>query len=390
MELVRTILGFLRADIRIDSQTLPFSPLDLVVLLFILSVLFAVYKLMLYALRRALARATLAEATRTRVFSWSRLVLRAAVILSSLIFVGNLFGAELAQWLGKFVQFVNEPFFESGSTRISIVTLLFTIPLFYLASVSAKVARSFVDSTLLGRLSVDDAKKFTISSLIRYGVMGLVVLVGLSVIGIDLSALAVIFGFLGIGLGFGLQAVVANFFAGLVIIFTRPIKEGDRILASGHEGTVVQIRMLNAAINTLTNETIIIPNSELISSSVHNYSYLDRRVIIVNTVQVSYGSDLDRVVRVLYETATRNPHALTDPEPIIRVASFGESGIDMEVRTWIEDVLYKLVALSWTNLEIWRAFKENGIQIPYPQMDLHVVPPPHQNASTDEGEPRET
>jgi small-conductance mechanosensitive channel len=290
--------------------------------------------------------------------------------------VGNLFGAELAKWLGKFVQVVNEPFFESGSTRISIVTLLFTIPIFYLASLAAKVARSFVDTTLLGRLSVDDAKKFTISSLIRYGVMGLVVLVGLSVIGIDLSALAVIFGFLGIGLGFGLQGVVSNFFAGLVIIFTRPIKEGDRVLASGHEGTVVQIRMLNAAINTLTNETIIIPNSELISSAVHNYSYLDRRVIIVNAVQVAYGSDLDRVVKVLYETAIRNPHALADPPPIIRVASFGESGIDMEVRTWIEDVSYKLVALSWTNLEIWRAFKGNGIQIPFPQVDLHVVPPP--------------
>jgi potassium-dependent mechanosensitive channel len=130
---------------------------------------------------------------------------------------------------------------------------------------------------------------------------------GLSIIGIDLSALTVIFGVLGIGLGFGLQNVVSNFFSGLIIIITRPVKEGDRILVNGIEGTILQIRILATVINTLTNESIIVPNSKLVQESVHNFSFYDPSIIIKNDIGVSYSSDVDQVLSVLQGVAEGNP-----------------------------------------------------------------------------------
>ncbi|MEW5816882.1 MAG: mechanosensitive ion channel domain-containing protein, partial [Spirochaetota bacterium] len=221
------------------------------------------------------------------------------------------------------------PFFVSGSTRISFVTLILTIPVLYAANWLGKHIRTFFEKSVLDRLSLDESKKFSISSLVRYGLMILFVIIGLSIIGIDLSSLAVIFGMLGIGLGFGLQNVISNFFAGIVIILSRPIIEGDRILVKQYEGTVVKIKLNSTIINTLTNETIIIPNSRIIGENVYNYSYQDKRIIISNRVQVSYSSNLDKVLGLLVDVGLRNPCTVKDTEPIARVESFGDSGIDM-------------------------------------------------------------
>jgi len=160
-----------------------------------------------------------------------------------------------------------------------------------------------------------------------------------------------------------------------LIFFERPIKEGDRILVNELEGDVIQIKLRSTVINTLTNETIIVPNSQLVGNSIHNYSYHDRRIVIVNNVQVSYSTNLDRAMDVLAEVAVRNPSSLKVPKPIVRIVAFRDSGIEIALWTWIDEATYKLAALSWTNLEIWRAFKSAGIVIPFPQVDLHVKEP---------------
>jgi small-conductance mechanosensitive channel len=219
---------------------------------------------------------------------------------------------------------------------------------------------------------LDPARAVSLLNVIRVVVMGLTVILGLSIIGINLSSLAVLFGVLGIGVGFGLQDAVADMFAGVVIMFARPIKEGDRVLVEEHEGTVHQIKLLHSVINTITHETIIIPNSKITGNSMHNYSYDDARIILCNTVQVSYGSDLDQVGQVLLEMAHRNPWAIEGMEPRYQVWSFDDSGITVRICTWIRDARDRIPAFSWTNLEIWRAFRANGIEIPFPQMDLHV------------------
>ncbi|GAH47283.1 unnamed protein product, partial [marine sediment metagenome] len=169
--------------------------------------------------------------------------------------------------------------------------------------------------------------------------------------------------------------IVANYISGMVIFLERPIKVGDRILVDGLEGDVIQIRLRSTIINTLTNETIVVPNSKLVGNNIHNYSYQDKRIIIVNSVQVSYSTDLEQAKRVLLGIAERNPFAIKRPVPEVRVVAFEDSGILLELWTWIKEATQKLAATSWVNLEIWREFNNSGIVIPFPQVDLHVKEP---------------
>jgi len=338
-----------------------------------LVLLFVVARVLLLLIRRViLKRIKIPEENKDKIYRHVRLVLRIVVFIVLLFILFSFFGAEIGSFLSRVWGALSTPFTSAGSSRISVITILLAIPIVYLASWVSKLTRRFLDATVLQQLTISDASRFTISSLVRYGVLVLAILVGLSIIGINLSSLAVVIGALGIGIGFGLQNVVANYVAGLVILFERPIKEGDRILVSGMEGDVVQIKLRSTVINTLTNETIIVPNSQLVGNSIHNYSYNDKRIVIVNNVQVSYSTDLDQGQKVLLGVAAKNPYALKKPPPSVRIVAFQDSGIQLALWTSIAEATDKLAALSWTNLEIWRAFKKANIVIPFPQVDLHV------------------
>ena len=333
---------------------------------------FSFFRIIMLIVKRRLSRSKVRERQGNRLFRTIRLFFRIGLAVFFVTMVGVLFGERIFYYLGLFFKILKTPLFSSGSTQISFVTLILAIPVFYAASWIARLSRKFLDKSLLKKLHIDDAKKFTISSILRYGIMVVVLLIGLSIIGIDLSSITVIFGVLGLGVGFGLQSVVANFFAGLTILITRPIKEGDRILVEGIEGEVVKIRLQASIINTLTNETIIVPNSQLISEKVYNFSYEDRSVYIKNVVQVSYRSDLDKVLEVLMDIGIKNPFGIDGIVPIARVTEFADSGITMTLFTKIQDVVLKYDAISWTNIEIWRNFKKHKIEIPFPQVDLHI------------------
>jgi len=288
------------------------------------------------------------------------------------LLASRILGAEMARWLALGFQALNQPFFVSGNTAISVVTILLVIPVFYAAGWVSHLARQSLEQGLTRHLNLDPARAFSLLSVVRFAVMALTAVIGLSIIGINLSSLTVLVGVLGIGVGFGLQDVVANSFAGLIIILTRPIKEGDRILVGEIEGTVVQIKFIHTIVNTVVNETLIIPNSEITNNAMHNYSYDDISILLCNSVQVSYRSDLDQVGEVLMEVGSRNPYAVAGEEPRYRVVSFDDSGITVRLCTWIRDARERIPASSWCNLEIWRAFRRTGIEIPFPQVDLHV------------------
>ena len=373
MDIFLVIKEFLLSPVILGPRELPFAYFELIFEFFVpIAASFLIYRLLLAGFRKLISKSKLKDNTKKNTILWIRRILGILMILVFILLLGRLFGAEIFAYIKLFYQFLSKPFFESGSTKISFITIILTIPIFYIASSAARVIRGFFDRTVLNRLSLDEAKKFSISSVVRYGSLVVILLVGLSIIGLDLSSLAVIFGALGIGIGFGLQNVVSNFFSGVVIIFARPIKEGDRILVHESEGTVIHIRLINTIINTITNESIIVPNSQLINERVYNYSYDDRRIIIVNTVQVSYGTNLDRALDVLREVGRRNPYGLKEMPVVVRVESFDDSGITLRLLTWISNVDDKYNGLSWGNLETWRKFKENGIEIPFPQMDLHI------------------
>jgi potassium-dependent mechanosensitive channel len=365
----QTFHDLLLAPLRIGRLELSLSPRDLALRVLLPLVLVAVaYALAMLVLRRLRLEAERERRAR-RLLGFLALGALAVVLLLSVL---GSFQEHFGQILARIGQILVTPFFTAGSTRISIVTILLAIPVIFLSNWAAKLARLFMDRLVLRRLVMDENIRFTVSNLVRYGVLVLALIVGLSIIGINLSALAVLLGVIGIGLGFGLQNVVANYVAGLVIFLERPLKEGDRIRVEGVEGDVVQIKLRSTVINTLTNETIIVPNSQLIGNSVHNYSYRDKRIVIVNRVQVAYSTDLDQAREVLLEVAARNPYALAEKEPAVRVSEFQDSGIQLELWTWIAQATSKLDGLSWTNLEIWRAFRKQGIVIPFPQVDLHM------------------
>lgn len=382
--------GVLTNPITLGPITAPFSLLQLIVEFILPSlaiwlVLFIVFRVV----RRVIQRVELEDFNNERVLRWTRRVFRLTSFFVVIILGGRILGAELLRWVGMLVRVLNQPFFTSGNTEISVVTLVLVIPVFYLAGWLSRVSRQVVEHGVLNRMQLDRARQFSVLNVVRFIVMGLTIIVGLSIIGINLSSLAVLFGVLGIGLGFGLQDVVGNMFAGIIIIFARPVKEGDRVLVDDIEGTVQQIKLIHTVVNTITHETIIIPNSKITGSSMHNYSYDDVRIIVCNPVQVSYGSDLDRVGVVLLDVARRNPYAVADQEHRYQVWSFDDSGITVRVCTWIRDAVDRIAAYSWTNLEIWRAFRENGIEIPFPQVDLHVkdTPPPRSTATIVPGTP---
>jgi potassium-dependent mechanosensitive channel len=362
------------SNLRIGGQVLQFNLLTLIIR-FVIPILITYFaiKLTMLLLNRLLEKTKFSEDIKKRIFRWIRIIFRIFLLILILMFTGRLFGAETINYIRSIFRFLNEPFYQSGSTKISVITLIMAVPVFYLAGWIARVVRRFLESTLLDRLSLDPSKKFSISNLLRYIVMALVIILGFSIIGINLSSLAVLFGVLGIGVGFGLQGMVANFFAGILIIISRPIKEGDRILAGNIEGTVMQIRLNSTIVSTLHHETIIVPNSKMVDSSVHNYSYEDRRIIQVNRVQVHYKSDLDRVVVVLEEIGKENPYSLPHPPPKVRVENFDSSGITMSLWVWIHEVEDKYNSNSWTNLAIWRKFREENITIPYTQIDMHII-----------------
>lgn len=383
--MIDAIKSFLLSPLEIGRIPFSFSPLEgLLRFVLPLVVLFVLARVLLLLIRRVIIkRIKIPEENKDKIYRYVRLVLRIGVLIVLLFILFSFFGAEIGKFLSRVWGVLTTPFTSAGSSRISVITVLLAIPIVYLASWVSKLTRRFLDVTVLQQLTISDASRFTISSLVRYGVLVLAILIGLSIIGINLSSLAVVIGALGIGIGFGLQNVVANYVAGLVILLERPLKEGDRILVNGLEGDVVQIKLRSTVINTLTNETIIVPNSQLVSNSIHNYSYHDKRIVIVNNVQVSYSTDLDEAQKVLIGVAAKNPYALKKPTPGVRIVAFQDSGIQLALWTSIAEAVNKLVALSWTNLEIWRAFKAAKIEIPFPQVDLHVKEPVVHQALTD-------
>lgn len=361
-------------EITIVWSGMELKPFDLV-LRILLPVLgtFVFYKLFILLIRRFLLRTLKVKqeaAKKTvRLIRW---IIRIVMWASWVFFIAWYFGAEIPHYLGLFWEALKSPLFSSGATQISVITLILVFPVIFLAWRLTRRFMKAIDTRVVSRVVQEKAVRFTIISIARYVILGVLLVLGLSVIGIDLSSVAVLLGVLGIGIGFGLQSIVANFFSGLVIVFERPIKVGDRILVHGLEGDVIKIRLRSTVINTLTNETIVIPNSQLVEHSIHNYSFDAPEIIIVNAVSVAYGADLERVIRVLEETAAGNPFLFPGKEVIVRVTAFGDSGIAMELRTWIRDAHQKLAAIAWTNLAVWKAFRDNGITIPFPQVDVHM------------------
>jgi small-conductance mechanosensitive channel len=250
--------------------------------------------------------------------------------------------------------------------------------LFY---VTGKIRR-WVIYRLLSKSKIDLGVRIAVGTIFRYIILVIGFVIVLQTVGIDLSTLTILAGALGVGIGFGLQNVTNNFVSGIIILFERPIKVGDRIEVGKIRGDVVRISMRATTIVTNDNISIIVPNSEFISSTVINWSHIDRSVRLNFPVFVSYNSDPELVRKTLLEVADENNGVLKDPKSDVLIEEFGENSISFNLRIWTREYINRPGVLrSQLYYEILKKFKQNNIQIPLPQREIYIHPDPEKNNS---------
>jgi small-conductance mechanosensitive channel len=274
--------------------------------------------------------------------------------------------------LGKFLGITLFEINQTPVTSLSILMFILMVAIFY---ISSKIINRLMMKPLLGRFSIDEGIRYNLIRINHYFIMVIGIIVSFQFIGIDLSGLTVIFGLLSVGIGFGLQNITSNFISGLILLFERPIKIGDRVTVGDTEGDVVDINIRSTTIRTLNNITFIVPNSEFVSSRVINWSHGDTRIRLEIVVGVSYKSDLDIVLKALQEVAEENQEVLKKPQADVLFVDFGDSSWNMKLRVWIQDPKKHPIVHSDLNCAIVRKFREYEIEIPYPQRDLYLRNP---------------
>jgi small-conductance mechanosensitive channel len=279
---------------------------------------------------------------------------------------------KVESWVTRFFKATIVTINQTPITPASLI--IFTLIVLTSVFVTRLFTRVLLDR-LLKKFNIKQGIRYTLRRLTEYTLIIVGIVIAFQFIGIDLGGLAVIFGLLSVGIGFGLQSVTSNFVAGLVLLFERPIKIGDRITVGEIEGDVEEISMRATRVRTLNNISIIVPNSQFVSSNIVNWSYGDLRVRIDIDVGVSYGSDLDVVLASLKEVALEHPAVLKDPAPDVLLREFGDSSWNMRLRAWIDNPQGHHVIRSEINCAIVRKFREKGVEIPFPQRDLHLRSP---------------
>ena len=279
----------------------------------------------------------------------------------------------LTDLLRPLIQFSQIPLYSIGDTTITLGTLLYLMILVVALFYATAKLKTWIVERLLLRSQVDLGVRHAIGAIVRYVVVAIGLIIILQAVGINLSTLTVLFGALGIGVGFGLQSITNNFVSGIILLLERPIKVGDRIEVGGVHGDVVNISPRATTIVTNDNIAIIVPNADFISSKVVNWSYTNRNVRFNFPVGVSYGSDPDQVRRVLLEVALAHQGVLKDPKSSVLFDGFGDSSLNFLLRVWTREfATVPGVLRSDLYFAISRAFKEEGIEIPFPQRDLHI------------------
>ena len=239
--------------------------------------------------------------------------------------------------------------------------------------VGEMVFRRVFLARLLSRSRLRPSVQFAVSKIARYLVLALGIYLSLQAVEINLSSLAFLAGALGVGVGFGLQNVVSNFISGLIILAEAPIALGDRVEVSGAVGKVTEINLRSTTIVTNDNICIIVPNSNLITAPVINWSHDDPRVRTRLPVGIAYGTDIEKFRALLLKVAAADPDILKDPEPEVLFVGYGDSSINFELAVWSNITVDKPMRFkSRIYYAMHQALEENKIEIPFPQRDLHL------------------
>jgi len=276
-------------------------------------------------------------------------------------------------WLGRVARILDFTIFTTGGEEVTLWTIIYLLVfLFLLLYLSGKMKSWLVEKVLI-KGKMDFGARQAFASIARYIVVAIGAVIILQTAGINLTTLHVLAGTVGIGIGFGLQNIASNFVSGLIILFERHIQTGDRIEVGSVEGDVVEINARSTTVVTNDNIAIIIPNSKFVTENVVNWSLTGKDVRFRVPVSVAYGSDLELVVKLLEEVARNNPDVLDDPPPAVRFLAFGDNGLLLELRIWSTTLTHRKAQLiSDLNFAVHKKFQAHGIEMPYPQRDIHI------------------
>lgn len=269
--------------------------------------------------------------------------------------------------------FLSTRLFRVGETQITVSSLLIALAILVASFVLSRLARTFVADRLLGRTRMAVGSRYAIGRVFGYVILALGVLVALQPLGVNATTLAVFGGAIGIGVGFGLQDVVKNFVAGLIILVERPIQIGDSIELGDVIGEVTEIRARATVVRTNDDIYLIVPNSRFISDTVTNRSFRQRRIRYRVPVTVASGADPEEVETALLEAASRSENVLAEPAPAVWFREFGESGLTFELLCWTSRLLGSAGSFrSELNHLVYDTLRKRGIEIPSPQLDVRI------------------
>ncbi|MBO8138416.1 MAG: mechanosensitive ion channel [Desulfotomaculum sp.] len=282
-----------------------------------------------------------------------------AIIFYSVVYFKDTF------WLSK-------TWFEIGGTPVTTLTFIIPATIISLSFKFSRFFSRFVLSKVYERYEIEEGMQYTFNRLLHYSVIVIAFLIALPTVGFDFSVLTMFAGAIGVGVGFGMRNIASNFISGLIILFERPIKIGDRITIDGLQCDVEHITIRSTIVRTRNNERIIIPNSEFIENRVVNWSYGDPKLRVELFIGVAYGSDVRLLEKLLLQAAGENKNILTDPPPRVDFLEFGDSSLNFRLLFWIPDPALRIRVKSAVNYRINDLLQQHNIEIPFPQRDLHI------------------
>ena len=261
-----------------------------------------------------------------------------------------------------------------GKQRVTLLLVLQAITALALTLTIAAWISRVTETRVLASKTVEMSTKVVVTKLVRAGMLFLAVLVALPLVGIDITALSVFSGALGVGLGFGLQKIASNYVSGFIVLIDRSLRIGDLITIDGRRGVVTAIESRYTLIKATDGTESIVPNEKLITETVNHHTFTDPRVAVVVPVQVSYDSDVEAALEALVGCAKEQPQVLADPAPIARARELQADGVALELVCWIGDVVVGDADLKSALIrDILRRFAERRIEIPYPRRDVRLL-----------------
>ena len=299
--------------------------------------------------------------------NWARLLSVAAWIIAAL---------HILKLLIPVINLLDQLAIDLGGVRISMLLLIKGVIVFTVLLKLASSGSSLLEKRILSFEELTPSVQVLLSKALKITLLAVAVIVALSSLGINLSAFAFIGGAIGVGVGFGLQKVVSNLVSGVILLLDRSIKPGDVIAIGSTYGKIQSLGARYVSVATRDRTEYLIPNEDLITTQVINWSFSDKLVRLKIVVGVSYDADVHEVSRLMVDAATKIPRVLASPKPVCQLKNFGDNSIDMELRIWINDPENGISNVSSAvRVALWDVFKENGIEIPYPQRDVHIIPP---------------